>query len=139
MKLELKRTQKPFGFEIENASGARTFADASPEIGGNNAGLRPMELLASGLASCIAIDVLLILQKQRQEPTVFAISIDGTRTEGTPSPFQAIHLIFTVDADIDRTKLNKNIQLVIDKYCSVRASLDGSIAITFEINPHETT
>lgn len=139
MKLQLTRVEKPFGFEIENSLGARVTADAAPEIGGKNQGIRPMELLASGLASCIAIDVLLILKKQRQEPEAFRISVDGKRQAGIPSPFESIHLVFELDTTVDRMKLSKTIQLVIDKYCSVRASLDASISITFEINDNETT
>lgn len=137
MKLALKRVNKPFEFEVVNASGSKLTIDAAPSIGGNNTGLRPMELLASGLASCIAIDVLLILKKQRLEPEIFEIEIEGNRVDGTPSPFESIHLIFTVGVDLQHDRVSKNIQLVIDKYCSVRASLEASISITFEITTHE--
>jgi putative redox protein len=133
MKLEFNRIEKPFLFEVENASGAQLRIDASRDIGGSDRGLRPMELVASGVAGCIAIDVILILEKQRLSTEHFAISIAGTRSNGTPSPFEAIHLVFDVDKSLDRERLSRNIQLVIDKYCSVSASLHPSIDITFEI------
>lgn len=133
MKLEFTRLEKPFLFEVKNEVGAELLIDAAPNIGGTNKGLRPMELVASGLAGCVAIDLLLILKKQRMDTNNFSISIDAKRKEGVPSPFESIHLAFKVDESIDRIKLNKNIQLVIDKYCSVSATLDQSIVITFEI------
>lgn len=133
MKLEFKRLEKPYFFEVENESGAKLNIDAAPNIGGTNRALRPMELLASGLAGCIAIDVLSILKKQRVDTETFEISIEGERVAGVPSPFDSIHLRFSVDSNIDREKLSRNIQLVIDKYCSVSASLSEAVQITFEI------
>jgi len=133
MKLTLNRKNKPFHFEVENEVGAKLNIDAARAVGGQDAGLRPMELVASGLAGCVAIDVLLILQKQRLDTDNFRIEVEANRKVGTPSPFENIHLIFLVDKQIDKAKLKKNIQLVLDKYCSVRASLDSSITLTFEI------
>lgn len=133
MKLILNRKNKPFLFEVENEVGAKLKIDASRDIGGGDDGLRPMELVASGLAGCVAIDILLILKKQRIDTDTFQIEIEANRKQEIPSPFENIHLIFSLDEDIDTDKLTKNIQRVIDKYCSVSASLNHSIAITFEI------
>ena len=138
MKLEFKRIEKPYFFEVENASGAKLNIDAAPEIGGTNRALRPMELLASGLAGCIAIDVLSILKKQRVDTENFGITIEGKRVEGIPSPFESIHLCFHVDSQINRDQLSRNIELVIEKYCSVSASLSESVQITFEIDNYAT-
>lgn len=133
MKLSFKRSDKPFFFEVENEAGASLKIDAAADIGGTDRGLRPMELVASGVAACIAIDLILILKKQRIDPDVFSIEIGAKRIKGIPSPFESIHMIFHLDEGIDKNRLTKNIQLVIDKYCSVSASLNASVAITFEI------
>ncbi len=133
MKLALNRVAPPFQFEVENESGAQVIIDASSEIGGENKGLRPMELVASGLAGCIAIDLLLILEKKRINTDNFKIAVEARRREGTPSPFEEIHLLFSLDPTIDRDVLTKTIRLVIDKYCSVSASLAPHINVTFEI------
>ncbi|GAB5417836.1 MAG: OsmC family protein [Crocinitomicaceae bacterium] len=139
MKLAFKRSSKPFLFQVENEVGATVDIDASEEIGGTDKGLRPMELVAAGVAGCVAIDLLLILKKQRIDPDKFNIEIDANRVDGTPSPFENIHMRFDLDPEIDAERLAKNIQLVIDKYCSVSASLKESIAITFEITQNEKT
>lgn len=133
MKLDLKRIEKPFQFQVTNESGNKITIDAAPKIGGTNAGFRPMELLASGLAGCVAIDVLLILEKKKINTDSFDIQIDASREDAVPSPFETIHLCFSVDASVDTNQLSKTIQLVIDKYCSVKASLRNEIAITFDI------
>jgi putative redox protein len=133
MKLAFTRNEKPFQFEVENEVGANVTIDAAKSIGGTDKGLRPMELVAAGVAGCIAIDLILILKKQRIDSDKFKIEIEANRVEGTPSPFENIHLKFELDPEIDVVRLTKNIQLVIDKYCSVSASLKDSIDITFEI------
>ena len=92
-----------------------------------------MELVASGLAGCVAIDVLRILEKQRVETQLFKIEIQAERREATPAPFEYILLTFQVDEGLDKEKLTKNIQLVIDKYCSVSASLDQGIIIETKV------
>ena len=138
MKLEFNRLEKPFLFKVKNEVGAELLMDAAPKIGGTNKGLRPMELVAAGVAGCVSIDVLLILKKQKIDTDAFSISIEANRKEGIPSPFENIHLKFEVDNSVNKEKLSKNIRLVLDKYCSVSASLDQSIEITFEIISNET-
>ena len=139
MKLAFKRSGKPFFFQVENEVGASLNIDAIQEIGGTDKGLRPMELVAAGVAGCIAIDLVLILEKQRIDPNKFNIEIEANRVDGTPSPFENIHMRFDLDDDIDAERLRKNVQLVLDKYCSVSASLHESIDITFEIIQNEKT
>jgi len=98
-----------------------------------NKGLTPMELLAGALAACISIDVLMILNKQHIEPKKYAISVDATKKNSVPSPFEKIHLVFSIDAEIDLLKVERAIQLSIDKYCSVKASLNPEIKISYEV------
>jgi len=93
-----------------------------------------MELLAGALAACISIDVLMILNKQHIEPKKYAVSVDATKKNSVPSPFEKIHLVFSIDAEIDLLKVERAIKLSIDKYCSVKASLNTGIQITREIN-----
>lgn len=65
MKLTLQRIEEPFVMELKNEQGNVCLLDAVPSIGGQNKGLRPMELLAGSLAACISVDVLNIFKKQR--------------------------------------------------------------------------
>lgn len=137
MKLLLKRVEEPFVMELSNASGVKCLMDAHAEIGGKGKGLRPMELLAGALAGCISVDVINILRKQRIELKDYAVEIDAIRSNGTPSPFETINMIFEFEGSVDAVKASKNIQLTIDKYCSVSACLKEEIMVTFEIKIKE--
>ena len=137
MKLHVKRIESPFVFEVSNEKGAKVIIDASPEIGGKNKGLTPMQLLAGSLAGCMSIDVISILNKQKIEPSYFAIEIQATKKEGQPSPFENIKLIFIVNKEVPHDKLEKAIILSKEKYCSVYFSLNEEIEINYTIECRE--
>ncbi len=133
MGLELNRIEEPFVFELKNDEGVICGIDANPSIGGKGKGFRPMELLAGSLAGCASIDILLILKKQRIEPTRFGIKIETQRGEGVPAIFKEIKLIFEVNDLVPQDKLEKAIKLTLDKYCSVSASLKEDVKVVFEV------
>ena len=90
MNLTLSRLSAPYHFAIKNASGNTVETDASTDIGGGDAALRPMELLLAGLSSCSSIDVVLLLQKMRQPLTDIRVDIKAERRQNeTPSLFNA--------------------------------------------------
>lgn len=133
MEVVLKRVDEDFHFEAMGSSPVAVHIDAAEGIGGHNAGARPMELLLMGLGGCMAIDVILILKKQRQVVLDFQIRISGTREKiaGTEkSPFQTINIQFELSGDIDGTKAMKAINMSMDKYCSATAQLEPSCSIT---------
>ncbi len=133
MGLELNRVEEPFVFELKNEEGVICGIDANPSIGGKGKGFRPMELLAGSLAGCASIDILLILKKQRIEPTHFGIKIETKRVDAVPAIFDEIKLIFEVNNGIPQEKLEKAIGLTLDKYCSVSASLKEEVKVVFEV------
>lgn len=133
MSLELKRVEKPFSFALKDSKGNICMLDASESIGGNGMGFRPMELLAGSLAGCASIDIVSILNKQKIEPELFEIEINYIRKEEIPSAFKSIELVLKIDDIIDRVKLKKNVELVLAKHCSVIASMDKAIEISYKI------
>lgn len=130
MELIVNLIESPFVMELSNEEGLITTIDASPEIGGKNKGLRPMQLLAGSLAGCMSIDVLSILRKKRIEVTHFSVAIVGCRAPEVPSIFETIELQFIVDSGVPLDKLEHAIQLSHEKYCSVSASLNPAIIVT---------
>jgi putative redox protein len=133
MRIELNRIDNPYVFELKNESGAICTLDANEAMGGKNKGLTPMQLLAGSLAGCMSIDIVLILQKQKINPKVYRIELNTKRKEGTPAPFEAMHLIFCVDESVPLDKLERAILLSKEKYCSVSLSLNPTINISHEI------
>jgi putative redox protein len=139
MQVELIRVDDAFHFEAQGMSGVPVQIDAAENIGGHNAGSRPMELLLMGLGGCTAIDVLLIMKKQRQIVEDLKISVSGEREkiEGTEmSPFRKINIHFKFKGNIIEDKAKKAIELSMEKYCSATAQFSGSAKITssFEVS-----
>jgi putative redox protein len=138
MQVELVRLDDAFHFEAKGMSGVPVHIDAAENIGGHNAGARPMELLLMGLGGCTAIDVLLIMKKQRQVVEDLKISISGEREkiEGTEmSPFRKINIHFKFKGNLSEDKAQKAIVMSMEKYCSATAQFSATAAIThsFEI------
>ena len=124
VRVELERVNGAFGFEAKDANGHTIKIDTSPETGGENFGVRPMQLLLMGLGGCSGIDILSILRKQRQNVTGFRMRIEGEREPGKePSLWKDIELVFEFDGEVDRDKAEKACALSMEKYCSVSETL----------------
>jgi putative redox protein len=124
VEINLHRKQGDFGFEAADANGHVVRLDTSDETGGVNFGVRPMQTLLMGLGGCSAIDIVMILKKQRQTIEDFSIKITGEREPGKePSLWQNVKIIFFLKGDIDKEKAERACQLSMDKYCSVAATL----------------
>jgi putative redox protein len=94
----------------------------------------PVELLLLAAGTCTASDVVLILQKQRVKLRGLEVAVEGTRREEEPRRYTAIHFRFTVTGEgADETKARRAIDLSLQKYCSVVASLASDIPITYDL------
>ncbi len=131
MKVQLNRVNNKVHFRASNGEGPTVDIDGSPAIGGVGQGFRPMELLLTAHAGCTVMDVVSILEKQRQTVDDVSIEVDGTRGEGTPAPFTKIHLHYELTGDIDVEKARRAIDLAVHKYCSVGEMLKSSAEIDF--------
>ena len=137
MKVELVRIDDAFHFEASGASGVINHIDANVDIGGHNLGARPMELLLMGLGGCTAIDVILILKKQRQIIEDLRISVEGEREKiaGTEmTPFHKINIHFAFKGNLDLVKVERAIKLSMEKYCSATAQFSPSAEITHSLS-----
>jgi putative redox protein len=139
IQVELKRVHGDFGFEARDAAGHKVRIDTSPETGGDNFGVRPMQMLLMGLGGCSGIDILAILKKQRQHVEEFHMHIEGEREKGKePSLWKTIRLIFELRGRIDPEKARKACELSMEKYCSVAATLrEAHCHISWELRVME--
>ncbi|MCM3727338.1 OsmC family protein [Neobacillus cucumis] len=115
-------------------SGHEIKLDAAPEVGGENTGARPTELLLQAVAGCTGMDIISILHKMRLEPSSFQIDVEGERAEEHPKRFTNINLHYALDGDLPEDKVIRAIQLSKDKYCSVSHSLSAEITVSYSIN-----
>lgn len=109
---------------------------ASPSVGGDDDGLRPMELLLLGLGGCTAMDVVSILRKKRQEITGFEVFLDAQRPDEHPKVFTHISIKYVIRGrNVSRAAVERAIELSNTKYCPAHAMLVQAAPIehTYEI------
>jgi len=123
-------------FVGESASGHSVVMDGPPEFGGQNLGIRPMEMLILGLGGCSSFDVILILKKSKQQVEHCEVELDYDRAEENPKVYTRIHMHFIVSGkSLDTKRVQRAIELSADKYCSASIMLGKTATIThdFEI------
>ena len=133
MKMNLRKIQGDFGMQAQNEDGQTINFDANSALGGQGFGLRPMEAVASSLAACASIDVLLILKKQRIKLKDYQVDISANREEKVPSLFSNIHLHFMFSGTKEEVKIQRAVDLSMQKYCSVSKVLEPTCKITYTI------
>ena len=132
MKVKLERKNDNYLFEAKGTSGVPVFIDNKTDE--PSKGASPMELLLMGVGGCNAIDIVMILKKQRQEITSYKIEVEGHRKEVREAkPFEAIHVTIYLEGKIDEAKAIRAAQLSFEKYCSVSITLEASVKITYSI------
>lgn len=112
--------------------------DGPENFGGNNAGIRPKELLLISLAGCTGADVSAILQKKRVKLDGFEIQVSAESTDIHPKVYTKIHLEFNFwGDDLKEKDLERAIELSQTTYCGVTAMLEKSIDITYSFSIKE--
>lgn len=121
-------------------NGGRRFDAGRPDgptlriDGTGETGQSPVDVVMSGLASCISIDVVEIMAKRKTPASRLEITVSGQRADATPRRLTGIHLDFAMDGEgIDRDQAMRAIDLGLNKYCSVRDSLATDIIFTWSL------
>ena len=80
------------------------------------------------------MDIVSILNKQRQLLEDFAVIVDGVRPENVePALFEKIHMQFVLTGAIDEDKAVRAVSLSVEKYCSVAKMLDKTATINYTV------
>jgi putative redox protein len=125
-------------FEAD-VNGHKFMLDASEKVGGRNLGPRPKPLMMVALAGCTGIDVVSILAKMRVELENFDIKVEGMQTEEQPVHYTSMHIIYEFwGRDLPYEKLEKAINLSLDKYCGVAAAYKKIMPLTYSIINHQS-
>ena len=105
-------------------SGFPVQMDADLSFGGTNQGVRPMEMVALGLAGCTGMDVISILRKKRQQITQFEVRVNAPRSADHPKVFTRARITYVVTGiNVDETAVLRSIELSMTKYCPVQVML----------------
>jgi putative redox protein len=130
--------QHKLTFTGTSDSGFSVPLGASPGVGGDDDGFRPMELIATGLAGCTAMDVISILQKKRQEMTEFNVKVHADRAEDHPRVFTQIRIDYQVTGhEINEKAVIRAIGLSARRYCPVQGMLSQIIPIELHYEIYE--
>lgn len=112
--------------------------DIAPQFGGESSGLKPSELLPFGLASCIAVTAVGILEKMRQGPFDLTVDVDFAHEDQPPKAFKSFDLTWKFRGqNLDLQKLKQAIETSEKKYCSVSASIKDSIQVCHRVELKE--
>lgn len=134
MKIKIERVDDAFYLKSTNEDGLSVHTDGSPAIGGKNQALRPMQLVLSALGSCSSIDVIHLLNKQRQPLDHIEVELEGQRAEGqVPAVFTDIHVHYKLHGALDEKKADRACRLSMEKLCSVSKMLEKTVNITWSM------
>ena len=125
-------------FEGLSTFGHKVVTDISKTAGGEESGYRPTELLLFGMASCSGVDVVRIMEKQRQKLIALEIEIVAHQDESYPKPFHTIEVKYIARGEnLDEKKLAKAIELSETKYCVVSQTVqrETKVVTSYEILP----
>ncbi|WP_026320845.1 OsmC family protein [Arhodomonas aquaeolei] len=120
-------------FRGETGSGHEVLVDGPPDLGGEERGARPMELMLLSLGSCSAVDVVHILRKGRHDVVDCVVEVNGERAEEPPKVFTRIHLHYrVVGRDLRESVVARAVSLSAEKYCSASLMLSQAAEITHD-------
>ena len=120
---------------VNNIQGIVVQMDGSPDIGGEDLGARPMQLVLMALGGCTSMDMLSMLKKMREEVKSYKVTVNAERATEHPMVFTKIHIHYILEGNLKKENVEKAINLSMDKYCSVTHMLNSTANIThsFEI------
>ena len=117
----------------QSDSGHAIVMDGPPEIGGENLGVRPMEMLLLGMTGCTVIDVISTLKKMREDVIDCQAEVSADRSEEYPKVFTDIHVHFVLRGkQLNPLKVDKAIKLSAEKYCSASIMIGKTAIITHD-------
>ncbi len=112
-------------------SGHEVVMDAPASVGGNDKGSRPMELLLISFGGCSGMDVISILRKKQQDVAGLEINVQGEQASDHPHKYTSMHIEYIIKGrDISEEAVKRSIDLSLEKYCAVGATLGAAAEIT---------
>lgn len=121
-------------FDATSGSGHTVTMDGVPEVGGENEGPRPMEVLLMAVGGCAAMDVIAILQKMRVQVDSFNVRVEGDQAEDHPKVFTAIRMTYKFKGpDVPEDKAMRAVDKTHEKYCSAIHMVNKAAVVDYRI------
>jgi len=108
--------------------------DADAAVGGQGKGLRPKAMMLTAMAGCTAMDVASLLKKMRAEVADFKVDVEGSLTDEHPKYYDKVHVTYRFyGSDFKKDKIEKSVNLSVDRYCGVMEMFRQFSKLTTEI------
>jgi len=121
-------------FRAQTGSGHMVAMDGAPEGGGHNLAPRPMEMLLVGTGGCTAYDVVLILQRGRENVIGCDVTLQAERAATDPKVFTKINFHFVVTGkNLKPAAVERAVKLSHEKYCSASIMLATTVEMTHSV------
>lgn len=125
-------------FTARAGSGFETTLGTDPSVGGDDDGMRPIEMFAVGLAGCTAMDVISILQKKRQDITAFDVQVAADQAAEHPKVFtRAVIEYHVAGHEVAEDAVVRAIELSVTRYCPAHAMLSQIMPIELKYHIFE--
>ena len=123
-KARVRWTGTKVGFDIESGSGHKASIDESTGFG-EDAAMRPTEMLLGALGGCTGINAVLLLRKFKQPLKSLTIEVEGEQEKEWPRRFTKIDLTFVLgwDGKHDSPQVEQALDLACNRYCPIHATL----------------
>ncbi len=127
-------------FDATADSGFHVTLGTVPEVGGDDDGFRPMELMLISLLGCTAMDVISILRKKRQEITAFEVKGHADRADKHPKVFTHVTIEYHVSGkNVDEKAVVRSIELSAIRYCPAQGMLARVVPMQLKYFIYEDT
>jgi len=108
--------------------------DADEAVGGQGKGLRPKKMMLTALAGCTAMDIASLLKKMRAEVDDFKVLVEANLTDEHPKYYDKVHVTYQFfGSDFKKDKIEKSVNLSVDRYCGVMEMFRQFAKVTTEI------
>jgi putative redox protein len=125
-------------FSGEAGTGFTLPLGTSPDVGGDNDGFKPLELLVVGLAGCTAMDVISILRKKRQDVRSFEVHVHADQADTHPRVFTHVRIDYIITGhNIDRAGVERALELSRTTYCPAQGMLGKVVQMDLHYTIHE--
>jgi putative redox protein len=116
-----------------NVRGHETAMDTTLANGSLNRGPNPKELLLNSISACAGMDVVWLLEKDKESLLTLDINATATLTKTTPSYFSNVNLIFKISGNVKNESAIKACELSMTKYCGVSYMLSKACPISYDV------
>lgn len=128
--MDAKAIWKQEGLLFSGTADTGSKVDMASSLDEGKEGFRPMELLGVGLVGCTGMDVISILNKQRQDITELEVHVHTEASEDYPKVWTSVQLEYIITGrNVSPQAVERAIQLSAERYCPAQNIIKEAVEI----------